>query len=339
MLPLPNWFGTVFRRKQANHAQPVFLIGADGAPLSMTAAVAATDTFTWDQTPVVTGATVTINGRVYTARTALTVPAVVNEVLLLTGGDDFLLNLIRALNHTGTEGTDYSTGTLQNADVSAATSVTSHAFAVSARNPGEVGNSITVATSSAHLAWTTTALTGGVNAVLDSSVSVSVTPTASELVLGKTVGVSKLLTATPVLSVAGAYATGDYVGTTTTPQAFLLASRVSGNTAFIKSLAITNKVATAMVAMELWVFSATFTAPTDNAAWAITDADQLNCLGVIPIPTTKWYTNSNGQVFSDDTLSLCIKPAVTSLFFALVIRGTYTFTDGDLQLSLGILQD
>lgn len=159
----------------------------------------------------------------------------------------------------------------------------------------------------------------------------------------RAVGVSARVTSTPVLSVGGAAATGDYVGTTTTPQAFENVVRVAGGTGVIKSITITDKLTTAQVAMELWLFSATFTAPTDNAAWSISDADQLNCLGVIPIATDKWYANAAGQVYSDDTLGLVIQPAATSLFYALVARGTTpawaSGAGGSLQISLGILQD
>lgn len=163
---------------------------------------------------------------------------------------------------------------------------------------------------------------------------------AGESVIGKTVGVSAIVTKAPTLSVGGAAATGDYVGASTTPESFANAVRVSGSTGVLKSITITDKLTTAAVDLELWLFSATFTAPTDNAAWAISDADQLNCLGVIELDSAKWYANSNGKVFTDHTLGLVIKPAATSLFFALVARGTTpAWATGDLQISLGILQD
>lgn len=167
----------------------------------------------------------------------------------------------------------------------------------------------------------------------------SATP-AGEAVIGKTVGVSYLVTNTPVFSVGGAASTGDYVGPSTTPEFFANAVRVSAGTGIVKSITITDKLTTAAVDMELWLFSATFTAPTDNAAWAITDAHQLTCLGVIELDSAKWYANSNGKVFTDHTLGLVIKPAATSLFFALVARDTTpAWATGDLQISLGILQD
>lgn len=169
------------------------------------------------------------------------------------------------------------------------------------------------------------------------------TETAGSEKIVKSVGITARVTDTPVLSVGGAAADGDYVGPSTTPASFANAVRVSGGTGVIKSITITDKLTDAAVALELWLFSATFTAPTDNEAWAITDAEQLTCLGVIPIATDKWYANGNGKVYSDDTLALVIKPAATSLFYALVARGTTpawaSGAGGSLQISLGILQD
>ncbi len=164
--------------------------------------------------------------------------------------------------------------------------------------------------------------------------------TLSTLTSGNVGGFTTIVSSTPVMSVAGAYATGDYMGTTTTPQAFTSAVRTSGGTGIVTCVTISDKITTANVAMELWLFSATFTAPTDNAAWAISDAEALTVLGVIPIVTTKWYASSNNQVYVDDTISIGIKPAATSLFYALVARGTTpAFTSADLTINLTILQD
>ncbi len=153
-------------------------------------------------------------------------------------------------------------------------------------------------------------------------------------------GYTAFVSSTITMSVAGAYATGDYMGTTTSPQSFTSVVRTSGGTGIIKSLIISDKITTANVAMELWVFSATFTAPTDNAAWAISDAEALTVLGIIPIVTSKWYASSNNQIYIDDTINIVIKPAATSLFYALVARGTTpAFTSADITINLGILQD
>jgi len=164
---------------------------------------------------------------------------------------------------------------------------------------------------------------------------------AGENHIGAVGGNTTITSSTLVMSVAGAYATGDYMGTTTTPQSFANAARVSGGTGIIKSVLISDKIVTANVAMELWIIDRTFTAPTDNAAWDLSDANMLFVQAVIPIATTGWYASSAGQVYSDTTLGIPFKISTgTGLFYALVARGTTpAFTSADLTISLGILQD
>ena len=160
---------------------------------------------------------------------------------------------------------------------------------------------------------------------------------AGENFIGLVGSTADIITSNIVMSVAGAYATGDYIGTSTTPQSFASAVRSSGKTGTIKSIRITDKLTTTAVNLELWLFSATFVAPTDNAAWTITDAEALTCLGVIPIDSSKWYASGANKIYTDDTISLLIKPAVTSLFYALVARGaTPTWASLDLDIGLGI---
>lgn len=127
------------------------------------ATAAATGTLTWDNAAgPADGDTVTIGSTVYTFKTALTPTA--GQVLLNGGGDAALLNLIRAINHTGTAGTDYanlgSTSTA-NVQVSAAGAVTAHAFAVTALVSGVASNLIATTETSSHLFWGNTTLTGG----------------------------------------------------------------------------------------------------------------------------------------------------------------------------------
>lgn len=172
--------------------------------------------------------------------------------------------------------------------------------------------------------------------------TVTTVSTLSALTSGNVGGFTTIVASTLVMSVAGAYATGDYMGTTTSPQSFSNVVRTSGGTGIIKSIFISDKIVTANVAMELWILSDTYAAPTDNAAWSITDAEALLVLCVIPIATTGWYASALNQIYFDGTLSIPIKTASSakSLYYALVARGTTpTFTSADLTISLGILQD
>lgn len=164
--------------------------------------------------------------------------------------------------------------------------------------------------------------------------------TVSSLTSGNVGGFTTLVQSTVVMSVAGAYATGDYMGTTTTPQSFASAVRTSGGTGIIKSILIADKITTANVAMELWIIDRTFTAPTDNAAWDLSDPNMLFVQAVIPISTAGWYASSAGQVYFDGSLSYPIKSNGTTLFYALVARGTTpAFTSSDLTITISVLQD
>lgn len=163
---------------------------------------------------------------------------------------------------------------------------------------------------------------------------------AGENHIGEVGGRTLMPASSVTFSVGGAAATGDYVGTSTSPQAFANAVRVTGGTGVLKAITITDELTTAAVDMELWLFSETVTVPTDNAAWAITDAHRLKCVGVVPLPASKWYADANGKVFSSDELSLPIKCAATSLFYALVARGTTpAWATGNVQITLHILSD
>lgn len=115
----------------------------------------ATGTLTSDNTAPSDGETVTIGSKVYTFKTTLT--PLEGEVLINTTADAALLNLIRAINHSGTPGTDYQCA-VANPSVTAATSVTSHTFAVTAIYTGLGGNSIATTETSAHLSWGATTL-------------------------------------------------------------------------------------------------------------------------------------------------------------------------------------
>lgn len=209
------------------------------------------------------------------------------------------------------------------------------------------GSSVTVSENIAQVngqtvnVGTGAAGTGTLRVTTSTDSTIGTVTTLSTLTSGNVGGFTTLAQSTVVMSAAGAYATGDYMGTTTTPQSFASAVRTSGGTGIIKSILISDKIATANVAMELWIIDRTFTAPTDNTAWDLSDANMLFVQAVIPISTAGWYASSAGQVYFDGTLGYPIKPSTgTGIFYALVARGTTpAFTSSDLTITLGILQD
>lgn len=158
--------------------------------------------------------------------------------------------------------------------------------------------------------------------------------------IGKVAKEKKIVSSTITFTDTNARATGDYCGTDTTPQAFTSVNRVSAGTVRLNNLVVISELETTPVALELWLFSATFTAPADNAAWTVSDADVANCVGVIKIASTDFVLSAVNGV-ATVSLDILVKPAAQSLFYALVARGTtpaWTTADGVI-LKLGVESD
>ncbi len=127
--------------------------------------VSAISRLTSNNTNVSDGDTVRIGAKTYTFKTNLTPTE--GEVHIGGDADASLLNLVRAINHTGTPDTDYKCA-VQNADVSASASVTSHHIDVTARTAGSSANStVTTTPIGATLSWTGTTLATGTTAGTD----------------------------------------------------------------------------------------------------------------------------------------------------------------------------
>lgn len=137
------------------------------------------------------------------------------------------------------------------------------------------------------------------------------------------------------LTVGATYASGDFVGTSATPITFANAARTTAGDGIIHSVTISDPAASAAVALELWLFNATVTPPADSAAWDLSDANGLKCVGVINIPTTAQYLSSATGVMSLNNIGLKYNCAATSLFGCLVTRGAPTYT-GTLQVTLAV---
>ena len=121
---------------------------------------AATGSVTQASAAASDGDTVTINGRVYTFKTALsTGPTVPNEVLAGANISATAANLAAAINASTGVGTLYSVGTVVNADVTA--SPAAGVVTLTARNPGDEGNAITLAESGSNTTVSGATLSGG----------------------------------------------------------------------------------------------------------------------------------------------------------------------------------
>lgn len=104
--------------------------------------------------------TVTVGVQTYKFVASLSSPAVAYEVVLGASASASLLNLEKAINGTGTAGTEYSTGTEKNALATA--SATTSTLVVTAKVDGAEGNSVAVAeTGSSATFGTDSTLAGG----------------------------------------------------------------------------------------------------------------------------------------------------------------------------------
>jgi hypothetical protein len=112
-----------------------------------------------------TASTITIGATVYTA--VLTLPEsigldpVPNYILWKTSEAVFLDNFKKAINASGTAGTDYSAGTVAHADVIATTNSDTEQTIV-AKVIGTAANSIATTTTLNNYAWGDTVMAGGV---------------------------------------------------------------------------------------------------------------------------------------------------------------------------------
>lgn len=157
MIQVPVYRGYIFEYVAGTNSRDgkLMVFGAGNA--------AATGTLTSDNTNVAADETVTIGTQVYTFKDALSAdPTVPNEVLIGADADGSLANLVKAINGTGTPGTEYSVGTPVNANVTAG-AVGAHATTVTAKVSGTAANAVATTETSAHLSWAQVTLTGGVN--------------------------------------------------------------------------------------------------------------------------------------------------------------------------------
>lgn len=133
------------------------LLAIDVRPLYPLTDIRATGVLTSNGTNVTAGDTVTIDGKTYTFRTTLT-PAE-GEVLRSTTADLSLLNLIYAINHTGTPGTHYSCAAAH-PSVSAEPTISLHQLRVQSLIASTTSNLIPVVESAATLTWSVATLSG-----------------------------------------------------------------------------------------------------------------------------------------------------------------------------------
>jgi hypothetical protein len=174
----------------------------------------------------------------------------------------------------------------------------------------------------------------GVNNIGDVDVA---TIAAGETHIGEVGGHCITADANPVLSVAGAYVAGDFVGTSSTGITFSNVVRVAGGSGVIESAVLVDK-ALQSASVELWLFdTAVAGLPLDNAPFTITDASALTLIGVIPFQV--YYASALNSVSSVKGLGMTFNATASDIYGALVTRGTPTLASLDYLIRLQILAD
>lgn len=130
-----------------------------------------------------------------------------------------------------------------------------------------------------------------------------------------------------------AYSAGDQVGTQFT---FANAARSSGGTGTIVGCTLVS-AADITGAYDVVIAKESISLASDNAAYAISDADAAKLVGVIQLPVA-WDLGANriGQAFNLAIPYLCT--GGTSLYAGLITRADHTFFGAvtDLQLTLWV---
>ncbi len=136
---------------------------------------------------------------------------------------------------------------------------------------------------------------------------------------------------------AGIYSANDAVGGLLTFAG--IAPNFGGGSCILESVVILDE-AKQSIAIDLVLFSETFTAAADNAIFSPSDADLLNCLGVISLAAGDYAAFEDTSLATVRNLGLPIKltGASGSLFGQLVTRGTPTYAaTTDIEVAVGLI--
>lgn len=157
---------------------------------------------------------------------------------------------------------------------------------------------------------------------------------ANPYVLG--VGQSNIIVAvTPVLD-TGVFQDGDSMCPIVEVAS---AVRSSGGCAILQSIVVNDKDDQG-VAFDIYLFAASVTLPTPNAAWDVSDADMAQCLGFVQIATGDYLDAGANRQATKANLGIMVAPTTgTSLYLALRSRGAGTYTASGVTLKLGFVRD
>lgn len=146
------------------------------------------------------------------------------------------------------------------------------------------------------------------------------------------------------------YTAGDVIGPVTTPAnlTFSNAARYQGGGLVLHAVTLTKSTKnTTSVALDLYLFDTDPVAIADNAEWLPTDAEILNCVGVVEIVAADWKqsggsTNALNAVASKSTLPVPLACAAgsRSLYGVLVSRGAWDPASAEvISVTLHVVRD
>jgi len=103
----------------------------------------------------------------------------------------------------------------------------------------------------------------------------------------------------------------------------------NGKSLRLDFVSITSDNAVTAPTLELWLFDESPTSQADNSAYTLTDAENNNCVGVIPLFTAS--SSDNNWRLEASNLNKIIKTGTntTSLYGQLRTVGTYTPASGE----------
>jgi hypothetical protein len=159
---------------------------------------------------------------------------------------------------------------------------------------------------------------------------------AGEAHIGEVGGKSDLIDLTFSLDTS-AYASGDVIAEV---QALTNAARVSGGTAVLQDLVLTDEDDQG-VAMTLFFFDSSVTLGNENGAPSISDADDRKALGWVDVATTDWKDLGGVRQAHLKNLGIVIKPASGRDIYVGIVNGTGTptFTASGMRGRFKFLQD
>jgi hypothetical protein len=144
--------------------------------------------------------------------------------------------------------------------------------------------------------------------------------------------------ANPVLTVAGAYAANDYVGTSGVPMTFTVA-RIDGGSGLIQAVTLVDE-ASQHIAGKLFLWDTLVTPPADNAAHVVSAAHAKTNLGMIQFTT---YFVGTGNYFCPVYPTMPIPficlPGSKNIYGTFMTDGTPTYATLNLTFRLIVSQD